>query len=94
MSFRFIDPVLKSALPWTVTLSLTENWWTYDAPDPQVDPNTMRFQADTIANLTLAIPFDDRTTFSVTGGRFVRTATLANYAFENNSVMFGIGWRF
>jgi Tetratricopeptide repeat len=94
MSFRFADPVLKTGLPWSVTLSVTENWWNYDAPDPQVDPNTFRLQADTITSLTFAIPFDDRTTFSVTGGRFVRQATLANYAFENNSVMFGIGWRF
>jgi Tetratricopeptide repeat len=94
MSFRFIDPVLKTNLPWSVTLSVTENWWSYDAPDVQVDPNTFRLQIDTIASLTFAIPFDDRTTFSITGGRFVRQATLANYAFENNSVMFGIGWRF
>ena len=94
MSFRFADPALKTGLPWSVTLSVTENWWNYDAPDPQVDPNTFRLQIDTIASVTFAIPFDDRTTFSITGGRFVRQATLANYAFENNSVMFGIGWRF
>jgi hypothetical protein len=94
MSFRFTDPALKTNLPWTVTLSVTENWWAYDAPDPQVDPNTMRTQTDTIANITLAIPFDDRTTFSVTGARFVRNASLPNYAFDNNSVMFGVGWRF
>lgn len=94
MSFVFADPVLKSTLPWTVTLSITENWWSYDAPDPTIDPNTLRTQTDTIASLTFAIPFDDRTTFSVTGSRFVRNASLANYAFENNSVMLGIGWRF
>ena len=94
MTFRFADPVLKTNLPWSVTISVTENWWSYDAPDPQVDPNTARQQIDTIASITFAIPFDDRTTFSITGGRFVRQATLANYAFENNSVMFGIGWRF
>jgi hypothetical protein len=45
-------------------------------------------------NLTLAVPFDERTTFSLSGGRFVRSATLPNYAFENNNVMFGISWRF
>lgn len=94
MSFRFADPVLKTTLPWSVTLSVTENWWSYDAPDVTIDPNTMRRQVDTIANVTLAIPFDERTTFSLTGGRFVRNATLANYAFENNSFMFGVGWRF
>lgn len=94
MSFRFDDPVLKTGLPWTVTLSVTENWWSYDAPDVQVDPNTFRLQVDTIASVTFAIPFDDRTTFSINGSRFVRQATLANYAFENNSLMFGIGWRF
>jgi hypothetical protein len=42
----------------------------------------------------LAIPFDDRTTFSLTGGRFTRGASLPNYAFENNSLMFGVSWRF
>ncbi len=94
MSFRFADPVFKTSLPWSVTLSVTENWWSYDAPDVTIDPNTMRRQVDTIANITFAIPFDERTTFSVTGGRFVRTATLVNYAFENNSLMLGVGWHF
>ncbi|MBS0549786.1 MAG: tetratricopeptide repeat protein [Proteobacteria bacterium] len=94
MSFRFADPVLKTNLPWSVTLSVTENWWRYDAPDATIDPNTMRTQADTIASLTFAVPFDDSTTLSVTGSRYVRTATLPNYAFDNNSLMFGIGWRF
>jgi hypothetical protein len=94
MSFKFADPVLKTGQSWSVSLSVTEQWWAYDAPDPSVDPTTMRYQTDLIANLVLAIPFDDRTTFSLTGGRFVREATLSNYAFENNSLMFGVSWRF
>jgi hypothetical protein len=94
MSFRFIDPALKTGLPWTISLSASNQWWRYDAPDPTVNPNTYRDQSDFIMNLTLAIPFDERTTFSLSGGRFVRSATLPNYAFENNNVMFGISWRF
>ena len=94
MSFRFPDPVLKTGQPWSISLSATEQWWSYDAPDPTVDPTQMRYQNDTIINLVLAIPFDDRTTFSITGGRFVRNASLPNYAFENNSLMFGVSWRF
>jgi hypothetical protein len=94
MTFRFIDPFLKTQLPWTVSLTVTQQWWHYDAPDPTVDPTTFRDQSDLIANLTIAVPFDDRTTFTLTGGRFVRTATLSNYAFENNNMMFGISWRF
>jgi hypothetical protein len=94
MAFKFIDPVLRTGLPWTVTLSVNEQWWAYDAPDPTVDPTTNRYQTDTIANLVLAIPFDERTTFSVTGGRFVRNATVSNYAFDNNNLMFGVSWRF
>jgi tetratricopeptide (TPR) repeat protein len=94
MTFRFPDPVLKTGQPWSVSLSLAEQWWAYDAPDPTVDPNQMRFQNDTIVNLVLAIPFDDRTTFSLTGGRFIRNASLPNYAFEDNSLMFGVSWRF
>ena len=93
-SFRFMDPVLKTGLPWTISLSVTEQWWAYDAPDPTVDPNTNRYQTDTIANLVVAIPFDDRTTFSLTGGRFVRNATISNYEFINNNFMFGVSWRF
>jgi hypothetical protein len=94
MSFKFIDPFLKTGLPWTVSLSVTEQWWAYDAPDPTVDPTTYRYQTDTISNLVVAIPFDDRTTFSLTGGRFVRNATISNYAFINNNFMFGVSWRF
>jgi hypothetical protein len=94
MAFRFPDPVFKTGLPWTINLTVGEQWWTYDQPDVVVDPNTMRYQNDTILNIVLAIPFDDRTTFSLSGGRFVRAATVPNYAFENNSFMFGVSWRF
>jgi len=94
MNFRFLDPVLKTGLPWNVSLTASNQWWHYDAPDPTVDPTTYRDQSDFIVNLTLAVPFDERTTFSVSGGRFVRSATLPNYAFENNNFMFGISWRF
>jgi hypothetical protein len=93
-AFRFPDPLFKSGLPWTINLTATEQWWTYDQADPTVDPNTMRYQNDTILNLVLTVPFDERTTFSLSGGRFVRAATVPNYAFENNSVMFGVSWRF
>lgn len=93
-TFRFPDPLFKTGLPWTINLSATEQWWTYDQPDPVVDPTIMRYQSDTILNLVLAVPFDERTTFSVSGGRFVRAATVPNYAFENNSVMFGVSRRF
>jgi tetratricopeptide (TPR) repeat protein len=93
-SFRFPDPVLGTGLPWTISLSVNEQWWVYDQPDPTVDPNTFRYQTDTIANVVFSVPFDDRTTFSVTGGRFVRNATISNYEFINNNIMFGVSWRF
>ncbi len=94
MSFRFPDPVLKTGLPWIISLTAGEQWWHYDAPDAVVDPNVYRNQVDFIGTVTLAIPFDDRTTFSLTGGRFARSASIPNYAFTNNSVMFGVSWRF
>lgn len=94
MAFRFQDPLFKNGLPWSINLSVNEQWWSYDAPDPTVSPTTMRYQNDTILNIVLNVPFDERTTFSVSGGRFVRAATLPNYAFENNSFMFGISRRF
>ena len=75
-------PGAQTGLPWTVSLTASNQWWHYDAPDPTIDPNIYRDQSDFILNLTLAIPFDERTTFSVSGGRFVRSATLPNYAFE------------
>jgi hypothetical protein len=93
-AFRFADPLFKSGLPWTINLSVSEQWWTYDQPDIAIDPGTMRYQNDTILNLVLTVPFDDRTTFSLQGGRFVRASTVPNYAFENNSFMFGVSWRF
>jgi hypothetical protein len=94
MAFRFEDPLFKSGLPWSINFSATEQWWSYDQPDPIVDPTTMRYQNDTILNLVLSVPFDERTTFSLSGGRFVRGATISNYGFENNSFMFGVSWRF
>ena len=94
MSFRFADPLLRTGLPWSISLTASEQWWHYDAPDVLVDPNAYRDQTDFILNITLAVPFDDRTTFTLSGGRFVRSAAIPNYAFDNNNVMFGISWRF
>jgi hypothetical protein len=93
-TFRFPDPVLRTGLPWTISLSATEQWWSYDQPDIVVDPGVLRYQNDTILSIVLAVPFDERTTFSLSAGRFVRAATVANYEFENNSFMFGVNWRF
>jgi tetratricopeptide (TPR) repeat protein len=94
MAFTFPDPLFKSGLRWSVNLSANEQWWTYDAPDITVDPNTMRYQQDTILNLVLNVPFDDLTTYSVSVGRFVRASSVPNYAFTNNSLMFGLSRRF
>jgi hypothetical protein len=94
MSFQFPDPVLRTGMPWTISFTAGAQWWRYDAPDPVIDPTTYRDQQDVITNLILAIPFDDRTTVTFSGGRFVRTASLPNYAFINNNVMFGVTWRF
>jgi len=92
--FNFADPLFKSQLPWTINLQATQQWWQYDAPDPTIDPGTVRTQSDTILSILLAIPFDERTTFSISGGRFNRAASLPNYEFTNNSVMIGVSWRF
>ena len=93
-AFRFADPLFRSELAWSISFSANLQWWQYDAPDPVIDPSVTREQQDTILNVTLAVPFDDRTTFSLSLARFDRTANLPNYAFINNSVMFGVGWRF
>ena len=94
MQFRFPDPLFKSQLPWTISLSANVQWWGYDQPDPIIDPNIVRQQNDTILNVTLAVPFDDRTTLTISGGRFVRNANIPNYVFENNSFLMGVSWRF
>jgi len=94
MTVNFPAPAGKEGPPWSINLGVTEQWWDYDVIDSTVDPSMSRHQADTILNGVLSIPLDNRTTFSVTGNRYVRTAAIPNYVFENNSVMFGIGWRF
>lgn len=94
MSFRFNDPLFKSDLAWSIGLSVNLQWWTYDQPDVVIDSTVNRLQNDTILNITLAIPFDERTTLTVSAGRFVRGASLPNYQFVNNSFLMGVGWRF
>ena len=94
MQFRFADPLFKSQLPWTMGLAVNVQWWSYDQVDPVVDPTVLRMQNDTILNLTLSVPFDDRTTLTVSAGRFVRSANLPNYSFVNNSTLIGVSWRF
>jgi tetratricopeptide (TPR) repeat protein len=93
-AFRFPDPVLRTGGFWTFAVNAAVQWWKYDSPDPTVDPGVDRYQNDTILNLTASIPFDDRTTLTVSGGRFNRTSSVPNYAFTNNSFLFGVSWRF
>jgi tetratricopeptide (TPR) repeat protein len=94
MQFRFADPLFKSDLPWTIALAANLQWWGYDQPDPVIDPTVTRQQNDVILNITLAVPFDERTTMTVSGGRFVRSANIPNYQFVNNSFLMGVSWRF
>lgn len=63
-------------------------------PNATVDPNTSQSQIDTLLSISLAVPLDDRTTLQLSAGRFVRSSALPNYAFENNTAMFGVSWRF
>ena len=94
MQFRFRDFLFKTDLPWTMALSANEQWWNYDSANPIIDPSVVRQQNDTILNLTLTVPFDERTTLTVSGGRFVRAANIPNYQFTNNSFLMGVNWRF
>ena len=94
MSFSFADPLFKSEMPWSISLFANVQWWYYDQPDAVVDPNVTRQQTDTILNITLSVPFDQRTMFTVSGGRFVRSSDIPNYAFTNNSALIGVTWRF
>ena len=94
MQFRFRDPLFRTDLPWSISFSANLQWWAYDQPDPVVDPTVGRQQNDTILNVTLSVPFDERTTMTVSAGRFVRGASLPNYEFVNNSFLMGVSWRF
>lgn len=94
MSFSFTDPLFKSEMPWSISLFANMQWWYYDQPDAVVDPSVTRQQTDTILNITLSVPFDQRTMFTVSGGRFVRSSDIPNYAFTNNSALIGVTWRF
>ncbi len=94
MSFSFTDPLFKSQMPWSISLFANVQWWYYDQPDAVVDPTVTRQQTDTILNITLSVPFDQRTMFTVSGGRFVRSSDIPNYAFTNNSALIGVTWRF
>jgi hypothetical protein len=94
MQFRFADPLFKSQLPWSIALSANLQWWNYDQPDPVVDPSLSRQQNDVILNITLSVPFDERTNLIVSGGRFVRSSNIPNYDFTNNSFLMGVSWRF
>lgn len=94
MSFSFADPLFKSQMPWSISLFGNVQWWYYDQPDAVVDPSVTRQQTDTILNITLSVPFDQRTMLTVSGGRFVRSSDIPNYAFTNNSALIGVTWRF
>ena len=94
LSYSFGDPALNTGMPWVLNLSVTLQWWAYDAPNPIIDPDVIQTQTDTILSALLAIPLDARTSFIVSGGWFNRAASLPNYSFSNASVLIGASWRF
>ena len=76
----------------TISLSIGLDWVRYGSYHPTGAGST-NVTTDAFY-VPLSIPFDERTTFPLSGGRFSRSATLPNYVFDNNNVMFGVSWRF
>jgi len=94
LAFRVPVPLFYEDGHWTFSIGVTKQWWSYDRPDVTVDPNTMRTQDDTILNLSVGIPLDDRKTFVWSAGRHLRAASLPNYKFINDSTLVGVSFRF
>ena len=70
------------------------NGGTTTSPIRSSIPDVLRYQHDTILNIVLAVPFDERTTFSLSLAASIARRTVPNYEFTNNSFMFGVSWRF
>jgi Tetratricopeptide repeat len=94
LTVRFTDPVGLNGRKWHLTGSAGGAVAGYDAPDPTVDPNVTRSQADLNLGLLLSVPLDERLSLIGQTTYFQRTAPLNNYAFQAFNGLVGVSWRF
>ena len=92
-AFRFPDPVLKTGLPGPSTCQRREQWWTYDAPDPSSIPGQALSERHDreLSCLRAVRRSHDPSAFPAAASC---GSSVPNYAFANNSFMFGVSWRF
>ncbi len=92
--FKFADPLGFNGLPWTVTVGGSVLFSNYDAPDPTVDPTTVRTQLTLGGNLIATVPLTERASLVGQITYTNQAASISNYAYNAATALLGIGWRF
>ena len=84
--YAFADPTGRVDRPWSASVALTRTFSRYDAPDPTIDPNTRRRQRELSAEVSLTVPFGERSAVLLSLGHQQVDASLPNYEHHNRWV--------
>jgi tetratricopeptide (TPR) repeat protein len=80
--------------PWQTTLYGAREYGFYDAPDPSVDPGTLRRDRIWHFGLTQLVPIADGVGVLLQLQRDIASSTLGNYTYNNTTVLVGPQIRF
>ncbi len=92
--FSFDSPIKWLSAPWALIGNATRAYTKYDSPDLTISTAQIRTDRDWRLSLTQAIPLSEDWSLVATLGRTLRTSTLPNFAYENDSVTVGANLRF
>ncbi len=85
-------PFLRS--PWATVGSATRAYSKYDTPDPTISAAERRQDKDWRLSLTEAVPLSDEWSLVTTLARTIRSSTLPNFVYRNDSILIGANLRF
>jgi hypothetical protein len=80
--------------PWSVNLGVARIWTNYEAPDPGVDPDVTREDAEWRFSVIGTVPITDTVSVITQAQRFLVDSNLPNFKYNNWALTGGLSWRF
>jgi hypothetical protein len=90
LQYAFNAPFWLSALPWSVSATLSPTWKSYNAANPTIDPDHIRRDQSTQGMLLLNVPVSANIGLVLSAGANRTGSNIPNYETENYYTSVGI----
>lgn len=94
MTVSYPSPLPFLQMPWATIGSVTRAYTKYDRPDPTISAVERRQDKDWRMSVTQAVPLSQDWALVATAARTIRSSTLPNFEYHNDSIMIGANVRF